>query len=126
MFPNRKRGDLEEEEMKIEVHQTFKALVFALLFLFLLVGCGSIPGVPGVLPSATESPELPPIIGPEAARDVALAYLRTYHPETGLSEQAIWFEEAVTPSGLVGSSTNQYRYESWVVTVTYPVVAPDA
>lgn len=112
--------------MKIKFHQTFKALVFALILVLSLVGCGSVPGVPGVLPSATQSPELPPVIGPEAARDVALAYLRTYHPETGLSEQAIWFDEAVTPSGLVGSSTSQYRYESWKVMVTYPVVAPDA
>jgi hypothetical protein len=117
--------DLEEEEMKTKVCQLLKMLVLALIFVLLLTGCGIFSDEPDTPPSETVNPGLPPVIGPEAARDVALAYVRTFHPDAGLSEQAIWFEEEVTPSGLVGSATKQYRYETWVVTVTYPVVAPN-
>ena len=66
------------------------------------------------------------IVGPESARDQALAYIRTYHPGTGPSKDVFWFEETLNPEGLVGSSTIIYRYESWVVMVTFPVVAPDS
>ncbi|HBX70643.1 MAG TPA: hypothetical protein DEH25_15005, partial [Chloroflexi bacterium] len=91
----------------------------------LLSGC-SLRGS-GAIPTETSSPpEQSLIIGPQAARDVALAYFRTYHPGTGPAEDAIWFEETVPTGGLVGSSTFKYRYESWVITVTYPIVAPDA
>ena len=96
-----------------------KFMVFALLGFLLLTGCGVVPGVPGIVPSVTDvPPEQPPILGPESARDVGLAYIRTYHPGMGPSEDVFWFEDTESTEGLVGSSTFKYRYESWAVTVT--------
>jgi putative hemolysin len=43
---------------------------------------------------------------------------------TPLSELK-WSEEDLTPQDLVGSSTVRYTAGDWVVTVTYPIVAPE-
>lgn len=59
-----------------------------------------------------------------AARDSALAYL-TEHYEEAPAPGLTWTEERTTPPGLVGSETYEYRAEDWVVTISYPVVAPD-
>ena len=37
-----------------------------------------------------------------------------------------WTEERTTPEGVVGSEIYQYTAEDWVVTTTYPLVAPEA
>lgn len=113
--------------MKARVFLSTKMFVLILMAMFLLAGCGIIPGAPVVIPSDTQSPaRQPTITTPEAARTVALAYMRTYHPGSGPAENAIWFDETETPEGLAGSSTFNYRYESWIVTVTFPLVAPEA
>jgi len=62
----------------------------------------------------------------QAARDVALAYVSGRYggqaPALGLT----WTEEFITPEGLVGSGTFQYTAGDWVVTISYPIVAPEA
>jgi hypothetical protein len=37
-----------------------------------------------------------------------------------------WTEEDVTPEGLVGATGRRYSAGDWVVTVRFPVVAPEA
>jgi hypothetical protein len=119
--------DLEEMKMYAKLNFPMQILIFALLGILLLTGCGVVPGVPGIVPSVTDVPQEPlPIISPESARDVVLAYIRTYHPGVGPSEDAFWFEETEPTENMVGSSSFTYRYEAWTVTVTFPVVAPDA
>jgi putative hemolysin len=76
--------------------------------------------------AAEETPEPEATIyvpTPAQIRDTALAYIKANHeitpPETG------WVEKDITPEGLVGASTFQYTAASWVVTVSFPIVAPD-
>jgi putative hemolysin len=76
-------------------------------------GCG-----PASVPADEE-----PAFGPALARDAAMANLWAEgEPMPALD----WSEEDLTHRGLVGSSTMRYTAGEWVVTVTYPIVAPDA
>lgn len=66
--------------------------------------------------------EKPPAFGPSFARDAALATVWTENtPLSGLR----WSEEDLTPEGLIGGSTIRYTSGAWVVTVAYPIVAPE-
>ena len=90
-----------------------------------LVSCGGDSVGAGVVPSGTVVPVEEPLVpDPKVARDVGLAYIRTYHTGEGPPAEAFWFEETGTSEDQVGSSTYLYRYEVWVVTVSFPVVAP--
>jgi hypothetical protein len=60
------------------------------------------------------------------ARDVALAYVSGRYGEQAPALGLTWTEEFITPEALVGSGTFQYTAEDWVVTITYPLVAPEA
>ena len=60
------------------------------------------------------------------ARDLALAYVNGRYGDEAPPLGLTWAEEDITPEGLVGSVTNQYKAEDWVVTISYPVVAPDS
>jgi len=103
----------------------WKLTLLVLVGVLGLTGCGGDMVRVGVVPSATAVPtEELLVLDPEAARDVALAYIRTYHPGVGPIAEAFWFEEPGTPEDQVGSSTFLYRYESWVVAVSFPAVAP--
>ncbi|MFL7791310.1 MAG: DUF333 domain-containing protein, partial [Anaerolineae bacterium] len=78
---------------------------------------------PGTAAEETPEPEATVYIPtPAQVRDTALAYIKANHeitpPETG------WVEKDITPEGLVGASTFQYTAASWVVTVSFPIVAP--
>jgi hypothetical protein len=61
-----------------------------------------------------------------SARDAALAYIRDVYPAYASPENLGWAVENITPEGLVGSTTFQYKAEDWVIILTAPVVAPDA
>lgn len=63
---------------------------------------------------------------PVWARDVALAYASGRYGEQAPALGLAWTEESITPEGLVGASTFEYTAASWVVTVSFPVVAPQA
>ena len=102
-------------------------LAIILLGILVLTGCDMGPDKPAAIPSATGSAtEQPAIVGPQSARDVALAYIRTYHPGTHPPKDAFWFEESSDQGELAGSSSVIYRYEAWVVTVTFPPADPDS
>jgi putative hemolysin len=63
-----------------------------------------------------------PAFGPAFARDAAMTTIWTEdEPLSALD----WTEEDLTPQDLVGSSTVRYTAGDWVVTVIYPIVAPD-
>lgn len=86
--------------------------VVLLVSALLLGGCG---------PAPTPTPPEPPS-GPARARDAAMAYIWTEgEPMPAFS----WSEEDLTPPGLLGSSTIRYTAGEWVVTVTFPIVAPE-
>jgi len=59
-----------------------------------------------------------------AARDKALAYLEERYAERAPEAGLTWTRRRMTPEGIVGAETYQYRSGFWVVTVSHPVVAP--
>ncbi len=62
-----------------------------------------------------------------AARGAAQAYvLYNYGEETAPARGLTWTEERTTPEGLVGSETYEFTTGDWVVSISYPVVAPEA
>jgi hypothetical protein len=65
----------------------------------------------------------------DQARQAALAFLQRSYPQdfVGLPDlnSLAWQAENVTPPDLLGSVTVEFRAEDWLVTVNYPVVAPD-
>jgi hypothetical protein len=60
-----------------------------------------------------------------AARDAVLAYLSDQYGEDAPASGLTWAEERATPEGLVGAETYRCTAEEWVITISYPVVAPD-
>jgi hypothetical protein len=82
---------------------------------------------PPTEPPTTEPTATPlPVANAAEARDVALGYVQVVYgvqpPPAGVE----WQEEPTTDDELVGASGVRYRLGDWVVTVTYPVVAPEA
>lgn len=62
-----------------------------------------------------------------AARDAALQqiskqYGEQVYPPPGTG----WLQENITPEGLIGSTTYRFTAQDLIVTVSFPVVAPDA
>lgn len=76
-------------------------------------------------PPPTETPA-PPETSAEvlAARDAALTYVRE-HLDEAPAESLSWVQERLTLEGLVGTETYQYTAGDWVVTISYPFVAPE-
>lgn len=99
-----------------------------------LSGCN----LPVLLAADTPIPTIPVVVATDvgteepgdimlaAARDAALTFIRDTYPAFAPSENLSWNVENITQEGLVGSSTFQYTAEDWIVTLTAPVVAPDA
>jgi hypothetical protein len=67
-----------------------------------------------------------PVPDPAAARDAALAYIAANYGDQVAVPDGSWMEENITEEGLVGGSTFRYTAGDWVVTVSFPVVPPDA
>jgi hypothetical protein len=63
---------------------------------------------------------------PTRARDAALVHIIAQYGDQPPASGLIWTEEVITPEGLVGSSSFQYVAGDWVVTVSFPLVAPQA
>jgi hypothetical protein len=61
-----------------------------------------------------------------AARDAALQYIYEEYRYPPLDQSVEWQEERLTAEGIVGAETFEYTAESWVVEISYPVVAPEA
>lgn len=67
--------------------------------------------------------------GPEAIlsiSDIVLAHVEQHYPAAGLSAGLPWTGGRTTPEGLVGQETFEYTAEGWLITISYPVVAPEA
>ena len=110
-----------------------------ILSTLIISGCTSASEISTIAPVevATEQPTQVPTTAPlevaeeapgeiRAARDVALAYVSGRYGEQSPALGLTWTEEFITPEGLVGSGTYQYTAEDWVVTLSYPIVAPEA
>jgi len=69
---------------------------------------------------ATEGPEI--VL---TARDASLNYISEHYGELAPPPDLTWEGGRATPEGLVGGETFQYTAADWVVTITYPVVAPE-
>jgi putative hemolysin len=63
---------------------------------------------------------------PTRARDAALAYIVGRYGDQAPAPELVWTEEAITPEGLVGSPSFQYSAGDWGITVSFPLVAPQA
>lgn len=61
---------------------------------------------------------------PVHARGAALAYVIEHYGERAPAPSLTWTEERITPEGLAGSSTFLYTAGDWVITVSFPLVAP--
>lgn len=65
--------------------------------------------------------------GAVAARDAALAHVaQNYGERVEPGPGQVWEEKRTTPEGLVGAETLELSTGDWIVTISYPVVAPDA
>ena len=62
----------------------------------------------------------------EAARDAALDHIYEQYQYPPLDESVDWVEERLTAEWMVGAETFKYSADSWVVEVSYAVVAPEA
>jgi serpin B len=101
--------------------------VVIIIIASLVAGCGPTP--------APEQPTPGPMDGtvplPDAvqARDAVLAHLQDTAAGAAPPASLSWQGEEVSPEGLVGSTSFVYRAPAdsgeWVVTVTYPIVAPE-
>ena len=60
-----------------------------------------------------------------AARDAALSYVSAMHGEAAPAPGLSWTERRTTPEGLVGAEHFEFSSGAWVITVSYPVVAPE-
>jgi len=58
----------------------------------------------------------------EDARDMALKYLQSKHPEANVILPEEWVESNLVPEGLVGATNIQFTGEGWTITVSAPVV----
>ena len=92
----------------------------------ILGGCGPGPAQPTELPTATPTEVTTEAPDPQVARDAALAFVIENYGEQAPVLGLTWVEEVTTPEGLIGSSTFQYTAEDWMVTVSFPLVAPEA
>lgn len=81
---------------------------------------GSVDSLGSVKAPASEVAD--PIL---AARDAALAYISTHYNVQTPWAELTWARTRVTPEGLVGTETYQYHAEDWVITISFPMVAPE-
>jgi serpin B len=70
--------------------------------------------------------EVAPVPDPAVARDAVLAYLAQAYGAEAPSLELNWSEKVTTPKEHVGSSSFQYTAADWVVTVSFPLVAPES
>jgi hypothetical protein len=124
-----------------------KRCVWGFLFILSLIALGACrQAAPAPTPEPTEAAPVPVATPTEAsaepvatvtetearapdqvvaARDAVLAHLGEQHSEDAPAPGLTWSEERATPQGLIGAETYRYTAEDWVMTISYPVVAPD-
>lgn len=58
----------------------------------------------------------------EDARDMALKYLQSKHPEANVALPEEWVESNLVPEGMVGATNIQFSGAGWAITISAPVV----
>jgi serpin B len=106
-------------------NKLFHAGLALVLVGLMVLGCGPTPE-PTPLPTEATGQEAMTAPDPARARAAALAYLAEAYGDQAPDQGLPWTEERTTPEGLVGSSSFEYTAGDWIVTVSFPVVAPDA
>jgi hypothetical protein len=105
-------------------------LLVALILLcsIILSACGSVPIVAGVVPvsqiEVETEPSLPLVLGPEAAREAALDFVRKSFGSSAPSPDLIWIGGKTPSTESVGSSTFQYVTDDWAMRVSFSLVTP--
>lgn len=115
-------------------NRSFILGIALILSTLLINGCGTSATQPTevplvihtAVPTAVPVDIVPQALDPGLARDTALAFIVEQYDRSVPASGLAWVEEFVTPEGLVGSSTFQYSAGDWVVTVSFPIVAPEA
>ena len=87
---------------------------------------------PGSTPQADSTPtpmtagQSPRPSDPVGARDAVLAYLAANYGGEAPAAGLVWTEKHTKPEGLVGGESYEYTAGDWLITVSYPVVAPES
>jgi hypothetical protein len=59
----------------------------------------------------------------EKVRDETMQSIKTKHPETAqFMKDLAWSGGRVTPPGLIGAETYEYKADGWTITIKYPVI----
>jgi len=106
-------------------HKFINLTLLLVLSTLIVSGCAPamVAPTPAPTPASGDAVEPP---DPIRARDAALTYLAGAYGERAPAPGLTWKEERTTPEGLVGSSSFQYTAGDWAVTVSFPLVAPEA
>jgi len=92
-------------------------------------GCGGATPTPVPTPSPAVAPSPTPASDPTVdrtgARDAALAYVLDRYGADAPAAGLAWTEEHAKPEGLVGGEVYRYTAGDWLITISYPVVAPE-
>jgi len=120
-----------KEYLMVKKITKFRILIaLILLSSSFLSGCGAMSFIGSVIPISQPDVEpeliLPPVLGPEAARDAALDFVRVNFGSSAPSREMIWVGGEAPSDGLVGSSNFQYVTTGWVSRISFPLTAPDA
>lgn len=118
---------MQKEKARQEVNSKLSTLGLMLIMSGLIFsGCARTTEQPTGLPTTT--PTAAAVEGPDPvrARDAALVYVIGHYGEQAPWRNLIWLEEEITPEGLVGHEAYQYAAGDWVITISHPVVAPEA
>ncbi|NIM94660.1 MAG: hypothetical protein GTO18_13250 [Anaerolineales bacterium] len=100
--------------------------IFLILAALITGGCNFPTQSPTEAPTSIPTVEPVAVPDPIFARDAVLTYVGGQYGAEAPPSEITWVEESITPEGLVGSSSFQYSADGWIVTVNFPVVAPEA
>jgi serine protease inhibitor len=89
-------------------------------------GCAPATGTTSPLPTPTTGGQPSGPLDPAGARDAGLAYLAQNYAGQAPAAGLTWTEKNTTPQGLVGAESYEYSTGDWIITVAYPVVAPES
>lgn len=98
-----------------------------LVSIVILTACGSLQidfedRETGGIDPGQETPPVSVLV----ARDTALNYIHEQYAEAGPSSDLAWSVIRESPDGSVGASTFRFESKGWTMTITFPIVAPEA
>lgn len=106
--------------------QTMKAKIVYLGIVLLLSAlvisaCGGASSALAPTPAGQSSRPSDPM----GAHNAALAYLVENYGSEAPAAGLVWTETHTKPEGLVGGESYEYTAGDWLITVSYPIVAPE-